>query len=71
MLAQWISLGITVLVMGFNVAFFIILKFNDFSHLERAVKSINDKLDKIDTKLDDNSERISLIEGRCLANHKL
>lgn len=57
----------TLIILGFNVAMFIVIKFNDFSHLTKDFKETKEKLDKIDNKLDKVSERLSNIEGRCTA----
>ena len=55
------------LIAGANAAFFIIIKFNDFVHMENKLDDITKKLDEIDKKLDRNSERVAKIEGTCEA----
>ena len=55
---------------GANVAVFCIVKFNDLKHQEESLKRIEAKLDGIDKKVDGTAERVSKIEGTCLANHK-
>lgn len=56
-------------VLGFNVAMFIVIKFNDMHHLQLRFDDLIKKIDGIDKKLDHTSERISKIEGKCSANH--
>jgi len=56
-------------VLGFNVAMFVIIKFNDMHHLQLRFDELIKKIDGIDKKLDKNSERIATIEGKCSANH--
>ena len=67
---NYVSLGITLLVMGFNMALFIVLKFNDLSHLTKNVDEI-----KIDVKtLVLNSQklevRMATQEEHCKVMHK-
>jgi Cu/Ag efflux pump CusA len=64
-----ISIGISLLITGFNAALWIVVKFNDLAHLERSVKEITELLKDVNKKLDDNGERIAKLEGRCAANH--
>jgi len=54
---------------GANVAIFCVIKFNDLSHLQKSQEEIKNTLSNMDKKLDNNSERISKIEGKCAANH--
>jgi tetrahydromethanopterin S-methyltransferase subunit G len=60
-------LGLTLLIAGFNAAFAIIIKFNDFSHMEKKLDNIEKKIDMLDKKTDDNGERVAKIEGTCSA----
>ena len=69
MIPQWISIGIGLIVLGFNAAMFIVIKFNDMKHLETTLNSLDKKFDCIDRKIVDSLQRISTIEGRCEANH--
>ena len=64
-----ISIGISLLVTGFNAALWIVVKFNDLAHLEKNVKEITDLLKDINKKLSEDGERLSKLEGRCTANH--
>jgi hypothetical protein len=57
------------IVLGFNVAMFIVIKFNDMHHLQLRFDELKKVTDSIDKKLDKNAERISTIEGKCSANH--
>jgi hypothetical protein len=56
-------------VLGFNVAMFIVIKFNDMHHLQLRFDELKKSIESIDKKLDSTSERISKIEGKCSANH--
>ena len=58
------------IVLGFNVAMFIVIKFNDMHHLQLRFDELKKSIDNMDKKLDSNGERISKIEGKCAANHK-
>lgn len=62
---EWLPL----IILGFNAALFIIIKFNDLTHLGKSINEIKESLKEIDKKLDYNAERISTIEGKCKANH--
>lgn len=64
-----LSLLFTVFVTGANAAFFIVMKFNDLVHLEKKVNELISLIKDMDKKLDDKSERISKLEGKCKANH--
>jgi hypothetical protein len=57
------------IVLGFNVAMFVVIKFNDMHHLQLRFDELIKKIDGIDKKLDKDSERIANMEGRCRANH--
>lgn len=65
----WIGLGFTVFITGANCATFMIIKFNDLHHLDLKLDKAIDKLDTMDKKLDNTSERVAKIEGKCVANH--
>ena len=54
---------------GANVAIFCIVKFNDLIHLQKSQEEIKNMLLVMDKKLDNNAERISKVEGKCIANH--
>ena len=56
-------------ILGFNAALFLVIKFNDMHHLQLRFDELMKKIDGIDKKLDDDSERIANMEGRCRANH--
>ena len=63
------SLVLNVVVLIVSVSGFVKIMKNDLFHLEKDVKAIQKTLDSIDKKLDSTSERIAMIEGKCLANH--
>jgi prefoldin subunit 5 len=56
-------------VLGFNVAMFIVIKFNDMHHLQLRFDELKKCIEKMDEKLDKNAEKIAGIEGKCKANH--
>ena len=56
-------------VLGFNVALFLVIKFNDMHHLQLRFDELMKKIDGMDRKLDHTSERIATMEGKCKANH--
>ncbi len=60
----WASFG-GLFLAGANCAIFIIIKFNDLRHQEESLKRIENGLWAMDKKLDNTSERISKIEGKC------
>lgn len=60
---------IPLIVMGFNVAIFVVIKFNDMKHFEEAMKRMESKLDKLDEDICDTGERVAALEGKCKANH--
>jgi hypothetical protein len=57
------------IIAGFNAAIFIIIKFNDLSHLEKSVNEIKDTVKDFDKKLDANTVSIASIEANCKATH--
>jgi prefoldin subunit 5 len=57
------------IVLGFNVAMFVVIKFNDMHHLQLRFDELKKSIENMDKKLDLNAERISKIEGTCKANH--
>jgi hypothetical protein len=60
---------VPLIVLGFNVALFLIIKFNDMHHLQLRFDELIKKIDAFDKKLDNTAERIATIEGKCKANH--
>ena len=61
--------AVSLIVIGFNAAMFIVLKFNDMKHMEKKLDEIASNVKSIDAKQDSNAERIAKIEGKCTANH--
>jgi hypothetical protein len=62
---EWLPL----VIVGFNAAMFIVIKFNDMSHIDKRLQELIKRFDDVDKKLDKTSERLALTEGKCLANH--
>jgi hypothetical protein len=56
-------------IAGANVVFWAITKFNDLSHMQKTLDRIETNILNLDKKLDKTTERISTIEGKCLARH--
>jgi peptidoglycan hydrolase CwlO-like protein len=63
------SLGLNLLVLIVSISGFVKITRNDLVHLEKDVKEIKNTLSNIDKKLDNTTERIAKIEGKCTANH--
>lgn len=63
------SLVLNALVLIVSVSGFIKIMRNDLFHLEKDTKEIKNTLSLIDKKLDNTSERLATIEGKCVANH--
>jgi hypothetical protein len=63
------SLILNGLVLIVSVSGFIKIMRNDLFHLEKDVKEIKNLLTNFDKKLDNTTERLAKIEGKCLANH--
>jgi len=62
---EWIPL----IVIGFNVAMFIVIKFNDMKHIEAAVARIEKSVADMEKILCKTGERVATIEGKCKAMH--
>jgi len=60
---------VSLFIAGVNCAIFVVIKFNDLSHLDKDVNGIKNTLSNIDKKLDNTTERLAKIEGKCKANH--
>lgn len=59
-LKEWLPL----VILGFNAAMFIVIKFNDMIHMSNSMKELKVSLKEMDKKLDNHSERISCLEGK-------
>lgn len=68
-LIKWLPSLLSLFLAGFNVCIFIVVKFNDLNHLQKAVDEVKKILNDLRDKTEINSERIAEIEGRCKANH--
>jgi len=65
LIKEWLP----VIVLGFNAAIFIVIKFNDMKHIEQAVQEIKKSISDLIKENNEQGERISKIEGKCTANH--
>ena len=69
-LTNYIGIGISLLVMGFNCAMFIILKFNDMVHLGHDVKEIKDDVKTLVLNAQKQEVRLATQEEHCRIMHK-
>jgi len=69
-LTSYIGIGISLLVMGFNCAMFIILKFNDMVHLGHDVKEIKDDVKTLVLNAQKQEVRLATQEEHCRIMHK-
>ena len=69
-LTNYIGIGISLLVMGFNCAMFIILKFNDMVHLGHDVKEIKDDVKTLVLNSQKLEVRMATQEEHCRIMHK-
>ncbi len=69
MILSLIKEYLPLLILGFNVAMFVVIKFNDMKHIEESLKKLIEKVEGLEKTLTSHSERIANIEGRCSANH--
>lgn len=69
-LSSYIGIGISLLVMGFNCAMFIILKFNDMVHLGHDVKEIKDDVKTLVLNSQKLEVRMATQEEHCRVMHK-
>ena len=69
-LTNYIGIGISLLVMGFNCAMFIILKFNDMVHLGHDVKEIKDDVKTLVLNSQKLEVRMATQEEHCKVMHK-
>jgi len=69
-LTNYIGIGISLLVMGFNCAMFIILKFNDMVHLGHDVKEIKDDVKTLVVNSQKLEVRMATQEEHCRVMHK-
>ena len=69
-ITSYIGIGISLLVMGFNCAMFIILKFNDMVHLGHDVKEIKDDVKTLVQNAQKIEVRLAMQEEHCKVMHK-
>ena len=65
LIKEWMPL----IILGFNVAIFIVIKFNDMKHIEKSVEEIKKSISDLVDINAAQGERISKIEGKCSVNH--
>jgi hypothetical protein len=69
-ITSYIGIGISLLVLGFNSAMFIILKFNDMVHLGHDVKEIKDDVKTLILSSQKQEVRLATQEEHCKVMHK-
>jgi hypothetical protein len=65
-----ISLLVSLLIMGFNTAMFIVIKFNDMKHLGHDVKEIKDDVKTLVLNSQKQEVRLATQEEHCKVMHK-
>ena len=65
-----ISIGITLVVMGFNCAMFIVLKFNDLKHVGQDVTEIKENVKTLVENSQKMEVRLATQEEHCKTMHK-
>ena len=69
-ITSFIGIGISLLVMGFNCAMFIILKFNDMVHLGHDVKEIKDDVKTLVQNAQKMEVELATQKEHCRVMHK-
>jgi hypothetical protein len=60
LLKEWLPL----VFLGFNVAMFIVIKFNDMSHIAKGLTELKNEIKELANKVSVHSERIACLEGK-------
>ena len=61
---ELIKVWLPLIILGFNVAMMIVIKFNDLAHLSKSVTNMENKLEKMSEGCIKHAERIAKIEGK-------
>jgi hypothetical protein len=69
-ITSMISIGITLVVMGFNCAMFIVLKFNDLKHVGQDVTEIKENVKTLVENSQKMEVRMATQEEHCKVMHK-
>lgn len=69
-ITSMISIGITLVVMGFNCAMFIVLKFNDLKHVSEDVTEIKENVKTLVENSQKMEVRMATQEEHCKVMHK-
>ena len=64
-----IGIGISLIITGSNVAFFALIKFNDFAHAEKKQNEMNKKLDLLLAEQTELKIAVAEIATRCHERH--
>lgn len=67
---SYISIGISLLVIGFNMAMFVIIKFNDMRHMGHDLKEIKDDVKTLVNNSQKLEVRMATQEEHCKVMHK-
>ena len=68
--SSFIGVGLSLIVMGFNMAMFIVIKFNDMKHLGHDVKEIKDDVKTLVQNAQKIEVRLAMQEEHCKVMHK-
>jgi hypothetical protein len=69
-ISSLIGVGLSLIVMGFNMAMFIVLKFNDLKHLGHDVTEIKDDVKTLIINAQKQEVRLATQEEHCKIMHK-
>jgi hypothetical protein len=65
-----VSIGISLLVVGFNMAMFVVIKFNDMKHLTKSVDEIKTDVKTLVCNAQKLEVRMATQEEHCKIMHK-
>lgn len=69
-LTSIVSIGISLMVIGFNMAMFVVIKFNDMKHLTKDVSEIKTDVKTLVCNAQKLEVRMGEQEVRCKVMHK-
>ena len=69
-LTSYLGIALSLLVMGFNMAMFVVIKFNDMKHLSADVTEIKDDVKTLVQNSQKMEVRMATQEEHCKVMHK-
>jgi high-affinity nickel permease len=69
-ITSFISIGISLLVIGFNMAMFVVIKFNDMKHLSNDLSEIKGDVKTLVSNSQKLEIRMATQEEHCKVMHK-